>query len=213
MPTTTPPPTIHQAIGPKLKAADASSHSQPRPALRKQGRCLGAGAGPRPKEITIAQIVDFTTPSVQLPFLPRLAGPVPAAFVLTERDAWAGFPSVLMYRHMGVRRVGVFFFGMPTNVATADNRCRRAYRQEGKDARAHCGAEKLLNDVISQLRFLCSQGSALRVRSSRLLGAASLLSLQRGSVPPLRKDQFENSIVRSGDRTKIEDDQWRSQRS
>jgi hypothetical protein len=49
-----------------------------------------------------------------------------------------------MYRHMGVRRVGVFFFGMPTNVATADNRCRRAYRQEGKDARAHCGTEKCL---------------------------------------------------------------------
>ncbi len=90
----------------------------------------------------------------RLPFLPAFAGPVPAARMLTERDARARFPCVLVDGHMSIRRVAVFFVHMPAGIAGAGNVGPRAYRREGQNGCTHCRAEQCFRQRLHfVLRF------------------------------------------------------------
>lgn len=73
------------------------------------------------------------------PFRPAVAAPIPATFVLAERDARARPPVIVVNNYTGRRWIVVAFMAVPANWASAYNcrRCGGCGESENACARRH----------------------------------------------------------------------------
>jgi hypothetical protein len=136
------------------------------------------------------------------PFRPAVTAPIPATFVLAERDAWARPPVILVNNYSGRRWIVVALMAVPANWAGTYN-CRRCGgRGRSENACAHRHSQKCLVEWFhfgtpimtsrrknklqtlrpvpahgydSEVLCRCENGYLLRVRPLPVVGAASPL--------------------------------------